>query len=108
VKFLAALLATVFCACALADDVPRPQLPPEALQTLALIAKGGPFPYRQDGSVFRNREGLLPARERGYYREYTVNTPGARDRGARRIVSGRGGELYYSEDHYRSLRRIRE
>jgi ribonuclease T1 len=83
-------------------------LPAEARQTLALIKAGGPFPYRQDGSVFGNREGLLPKRERGYYREYTVKTPGAKDRGARRIVAGRGAEYYYTDDHYRSFRRIIE
>ena len=81
-------------------------LPPEAQETLSRIEAGGPFPYRQDGRVFGNRERLLPQRERGYYREYTVKTPGARDRGARRIVAGRNGEYYYTEDHYRSFRRI--
>ncbi|THF63632.1 ribonuclease [Pseudothauera nasutitermitis] len=83
-------------------------LPPEALATLALIDAGGPFPYRKDGTVFQNREGLLPERPRGYYREYTVPTPGARDRGARRIVTGgRPPEVYYyTADHYRSFRRI--
>ncbi|HEY3074431.1 MAG TPA: ribonuclease domain-containing protein, partial [Burkholderiales bacterium] len=60
----------------------------------------------RDGAVFGNREGLLPRRSRGYYREYTVRTPGARDRGARRIVAGHDGELYYSDDHYRTFRRI--
>ena len=58
--------------------------------------------------MFGNREGLLPKRDRGYYREYTVTTPGTKDRGARRIISGRGGEYYYTEDHYRTFRRIRE
>jgi len=82
------------------------QLPPEARQTLALIRAGGPFPYPRDGIVFNNRESHLPRKERGYYREYTVPTPGVRQRGARRIVAGRGGELYYSDDHYRSFRRI--
>ncbi len=83
-------------------------LPPEAHATLALIQAGGPFPYRKDGTVFHNREGLLPERARGYYREYTVPTPGARDRGARRIVTGgRPPEVfYYTADHYRSFRRI--
>jgi len=81
-------------------------LPPEARQTLMLIRQGGPFPYAKDGSVFGNREGLLPKQPRGYYREYTVSTPGARDRGARRIVAGQGGEHYYTDDHYRSFRRI--
>lgn len=84
------------------------QLPPEAHDTLALIKAGGPYRYPQDGKTFHNREKVLPKRERGYYREFTVKTPGARDRGARRIVAGRGGEFYYTEDHYRSFRRIIE
>ena len=84
------------------------QLPPEARHTLALIRDGGPFPYGRDGVFFGNYERLLPRRERGYYREYTVATPGLKHRGARRIVAGRGGELYYTDDHYRSFRRIRE
>lgn len=83
-------------------------MPPEVRQTLELIKKGGPFPYSRDGSVFHNRENRLPARPRAYYREYTVPTPGARDRGARRIVAGRGGEYYYTQDHYRSFWRIQE
>ncbi|MBZ0125599.1 MAG: ribonuclease [Rhodocyclales bacterium] len=91
-------------------------LPGEARQTLALIKQGGPFPYRKDGSVFGNFERRLPARPRGYYREYTVPTTGSRDRGARRIVAGRGstgdvrtsGEYYFTNDHYRSFRKIRE
>jgi len=91
-----------------AGEIAMAQLPAEARQTLLLIRQGGPFPYGKDGSVFGNREGLLPQRQRGYYREYTVPTPGARDRGARRIVAGRGGDLWYSGDHYRSFRRIRE
>ena len=84
------------------------ELPPEAQRTVQLIRRGGPFPYERDGVVFGNFERLLPIRERGYYREYTVPTPGVRHRGARRIVTGRGGELYYTGDHYRSFRRIRE
>lgn len=83
-------------------------LPAEGRQTALLIRRGGPFPYERDGVVFGNFERLLPVRERGYYREYTVTTPGAKGRGARRIVSGRGGELYYSDDHYKSFRRILE
>jgi guanyl-specific ribonuclease Sa len=83
-------------------------LPPEATTTLAAIERGGPFPYDRDGSVFQNRERRLPDRPRGYYREYTVATPGARDRGARRIVAG--GQppevYYYTDDHYRSFRRV--
>ena len=82
-------------------------LPPEARTTLALIKKGGPFPYDRDGVVFGNRERLLPIAARGYYREYTVPTPGVKHRGARRIVAG-GGVHYYTSDHYRSFKRIRE
>ena len=82
------------------------QLPPEARSTLRLIERGGPFPYRKDGTVFGNRERLLPPNPRGYYREYTVPTPGSRDRGARRIVAGKQGERYYTADHYRSFKRI--
>jgi ribonuclease T1 len=82
------------------------QLPPEAAHTVALIRAGGPFPYDRDGVVFENREGLLPAEPSGYYREYTVPTPGASDRGARRIIEGSGGELYWTGDHYRSFERI--
>lgn len=84
------------------------QLPREAVRTLALIKQGGPFPYKRDGTVFGNRERRLPAHEQGYYREYTVPTPGAKDRGARRIVAGRKAEYYYTEDHYETFRRIRE
>ena len=83
-------------------------LPPEARHTLELIRKGGPYPFDRDGVVFGNRERLLPPRARSYYREYTVATPGLRHRGPRRIVEGRGGELYYTEDHYRTFRRISE
>ena len=92
-------------------------LPPEAQHTLHLIRRGGPFPYpRKDGSTFGNFEKRLPPQARGYYREYTVPTPGSRDRGARRIIAGSGrsgdvahsGEYYYTDDHYRSFRRIRE
>lgn len=86
-------------------------LPPEGQQTYRLIHQGGPFPYEKDGSVFGNRERLLPRQARGYYREYTVRTPGANHRGARRIVCG--GEVprspqacYYTEDHYASFRMI--
>jgi ribonuclease T1 len=103
-----AALALAFAASAWAGGIGLEALPPEARETLALVKAGGPFPYARDGTVFRNREGLLPARPRGYYREYTVRTPGARDRGARRIVAGKGGEYYYTHDHYRSFKRIRE
>jgi ribonuclease T1 len=78
-------------------------LPPEAKHTLDLIESDGPFPYDQDGVVFENREGLLPGRPKGYYREYTVETPGSDDRGARRIVTGAEGEIYYTDDHYDSF-----
>jgi ribonuclease T1 len=78
-------------------------LPPEAAATVALVEVGGPFPYRQDGATFQNREGLLPKRESGYYREYTVVTPGSADRGARRIVAGADGEMYWTADHYDSF-----
>ncbi|HTO49908.1 MAG TPA: ribonuclease domain-containing protein [Burkholderiales bacterium] len=88
-------------------EVPAAALPKEARETLALVKRGGPFRYKQDGATFGNFEKRLPVRARGYYHEYTVPTPGARDRGARRIVAG-GGEYYYTDDHYRSFRRIRE
>ena len=90
------------------EDIARAQLPFEARQTLELIERGGPYPYPRDGVVFNNFERLLPLRARGYYREYTVPTPGARGRGARRIVAGAHGERYYTDDHYRSFQRIRE
>lgn len=83
-------------------------LTPEARDTLALIARGGPYPYDQDDSVFFNREGILPERSTGYYREYTVDTPGSLDRGARRIVAGASGERYYTDDHYESFSLVRE
>ena len=90
------------------EVVAATQLPPEAARTIALIHQNGPFPYAKDGSVFGNREGLLPKQKRGYYREYTVKTPGSRTRGARRIIKGGGGELFYTDDHYNSFKRIRE
>ncbi len=87
-------------------------LPPEAVEVLRKIRRGGPFRYAKDGSVFGNRERLLPRQPRGYYTEYTVTTPGARDRGARRIIAGGNprvtSEFYYTRDHYRSFQRIRE
>jgi ribonuclease T1 len=87
------------------------ELPAEARETQSMIERGGPFPYRKDGSVFGNRERLLPRHPRGYYREYTVRTPGSPDRGARRIVCGgaeprRPHACYYTVDHYASFRRI--
>jgi ribonuclease T1 len=89
-------------------EIAAADLPGEARETILLIRKGGPFPFPRDGAVFGNFEKRLPAKARGYYREYTVRTPGARDRGARRIVAGKDGELYYTDDHYQSFRRIRE
>lgn len=91
-----------------AQDGRSDALPPEARATLRRILAGGPHPYRQDGSVFHNRERLLPPRARGWYREYTVDTPGEEDRGARRIVTGGRppAEFWYTADHYRSFRRI--
>ncbi|MGW1915073.1 ribonuclease domain-containing protein [Streptomyces sp. NPDC002076] len=88
------------------DTVQESQLPAEARRTLALIDRGGPFPYAKDGVVFGNFEGRLPRHQRGYYHEYTVRTPGSRDRGARRIVTGQGGEIYYTGDHYNSFRAV--
>jgi ribonuclease T1 len=90
-------------------DLPRvalADLPPEAADTVELIRSDGPFPYDRDGIVFENREGLLPHEGSGYYHEYTVPTPGAGDRGARRIIEGSGGQLYWTDDHYRSFERI--
>ena len=84
------------------------EVPPEGRATLKLIKCAGPFPYRKDGTIFQNRERHLPKRPKGYYKEYTVKTPGRRDRGARRIVAGARGELYYTSDHYRSFRLIQE
>jgi guanyl-specific ribonuclease Sa len=83
-------------------------LPREVAETLALIDRGGPFPYDRDGSTFQNREGLLPSRPRGFYREYTVPTPGSPDRGARRLVTGGDPPevYYYTDDHYRSFREL--
>lgn len=103
-----ALLTCLWTSNALAFSIAVSDLPPEAHATLARIKAGGPHPYPQDDRVFHNREKRLPPRERGYYREYTVKTPAARDRGPRRIVAGRGGEFYYTDDHYRSFRRIIE
>ena len=90
------------------DRIFTANLPFEARQTLALIKQGGPFPYERDGIVFGNFEKRLPLRPRGYYREYTVKTPWRRDRGPRRIVAGQNDEYYYTDDHYRSFRRIVE
>jgi ribonuclease T1 len=86
--------------------VPVDQLPDEGIDTLELIAAGGPFPYAKDGSTFNNREGLLPQQARGFYAEYTVITPGEDDRGARRIVGGDDGARFYTADHYSSFREV--
>lgn len=91
-------------------------LPPEAHATLALIHKGGPFPFKRDGITFENREYRLPPQPRGYYHEYTVSTPGAGNRGARRLIAGEGakadvrisGEYYYSDDHYKTFSKVVE
>lgn len=88
--------------------VPATRLPIEAQETLRLIRAGGPFPYAKDGTVFANRERILPLRPRGFYREYTVPTPGSRDRGPRRLVTGGRSEVYWTPDHYRSFSRVSE
>ena len=84
-------------------EVKASDLPAEARQTLALIARGGPYPYSRDDATFGNLERILPRRSSGYYKEYTVRTPGESDRGARRIVAGQVGEKYYTPDHYNSF-----
>ena len=88
------------------DDALPAYLPPEAHETLRLIARGGPFPYPQDGSVFGNRERRLPGKPRGYYHEYTVDTPGLNHRGTRRIITGGQPPViyYYTDDHYDTFR----
>jgi ribonuclease T1 len=92
--------------------VTKAQLPAESAETLRLIKAGGPFPFGEDGVLFRNSAGLLPAHPRGYYHAYTVRTPGATDRGLRRIVCGgprkQTGECYYTDDYYASFKRIAE
>jgi ribonuclease T1 len=108
VAFAFALFAAADAAALSPGEVRVADLPREARVTLALIKAGGPFPHEQDARAFGNREGHLPRERRGYYREYTVHTPGRRDRGARRIVAGKPGEYYYTEDHYRTFRRIIE
>jgi len=121
VRWRAALAALVLAfaltpaTCALAQrttlnvtEIRIAALPPEARQTIALIRKGGPFPYAKDGAIFGNREAMLPKQRRGYYHEYTVKTPGVRARGARRIIWGAGGEFYYTDDHYSHFQRVRE
>ena len=92
-------------------EVALVDLPREAQQVYTLVGRGGPFPYDRDGVVFGNRERLLPAKPRGYYHEYTVRTPGVNNRGGRRLVCGgkktAPDACYYTEDHYRSFRKIR-
>ncbi|MFK7966242.1 MAG: ribonuclease domain-containing protein [Burkholderiaceae bacterium] len=94
------------------NTIAEASLPVQAKQTLTLIRQGGPFPYKKDGTVFQNREKRLPQKERGYYREYTVDTPGLNHRGARRIVAGgprkAPNRMYYTDDHYDSFRLIAE
>jgi ribonuclease T1 len=89
-------------------EVRESALPAEARNTLALIRAGGPYRYSQDNQTFGNFERILPRKDRGYYREYTVPTPGESDRGARRIVAGDDGEKYYTDDHYETFRFIAE
>ncbi len=90
--------------------VRRADLPRQGIETYALIFQGGPFPYDKDGTVFGNRERILPSKTRGYYREYTVKTPASRNRGAKRIVCGgpvtQPDACYYTADHYASFRKI--
>ena len=89
-------------------EISLSSLPPEARDTLRLIKQGGPFAYPRDGVVFGNFEKRLPKKQRGYYHEYTVKTPGARNRGARRIICGNPSECYYTGDHYQTFKLIRE
>lgn len=107
-RFLLLLLLSGFWGLAQAQEIARADLPREAHATLQLIAQGGPFPHRRDGVVFQNREKLLPREAHGFYREYTVSTPGVRHRGARRIVCGAAvpQTCYYTADHYQSFRKI--
>ena len=91
-----------------AGEIRASQLPAEARTTLALIHRGGPFPYARDGALFANREAALPFQRRGYYHEYTVKTPHVRTRGARRIIAGADGDFWYTDDHYTHYWRILE
>lgn len=90
------------------DTIAESKLPKQAKEVLGLIRAGGPYKYEQDDKTFQNREGILPSQKRGYYREYTVETPGSDDRGARRIIGGREGDRYWTDDHYDSFRQIQE
>lgn len=112
VRTLLVLCLAGLLGLAQAQEIAGADLPPEARETLRLIARGGPFPHKRDGIVFNNFEQLLPSQPRGHYREYTVPTPGLSHRGARRIVCGgqpptRPAACYYTADHYRSFRQIR-
>jgi ribonuclease T1 len=104
----AGVAAAVTAAEPRTDGTQRASLPREATATLRAIEQGGPFPYNRDGVVFQNREHRLPERPRGYYHEYTVETPGSTDRGARRIIAGGNPPeaYYYTDDHYRSFRPV--
>lgn len=112
------LLTAVFCLNVWAkgpapfSEIAVADLPAEARHTLQMIKEGRPMPYPKDGAVFGNYEGVLPKQKRGYYHEYTVKTPGARNRGARRIVTGgETGPLrqyFYTDDHYASFKRIKD
>jgi ribonuclease T1 len=117
-KWVFLLACLLLSATVLAKGVPGvgevayADLPKEAQSTLGLVKQGGPFPYEKDGVVFGNYENALPKQKRGYYHEYTVPTPRARNRGARRIIAGgaprASGEYYYTDDHYQSFRKIQE
>ena len=111
------LVATVATGSLWAADVSLADLPREAKTTYALVKQGGPFPYSKDGVTFGNFEGNLAKKKRGYYREYTVPTPGAKNRGARRIVCGAGeaqwqrnapDACFYTADHYQTFQKIKE
>ena len=113
-RLLALLCVSLALSATARDGSPDPaiavtDLPPEARETLRLIDRGGPYPFRRDGVVFKNLEQRLPLKQHGYYREYTVATPGSRDRGARRIITGEQppAVFYYTDDHYRSFRRVK-
>ncbi|WP_371405024.1 ribonuclease [Kribbella sp. NBC_00662] len=104
--------STHFVVPAAIDTCALSSLPSQAADTLDLIHSGGPFPYRQDGTVFQNREGILPDESSSYYHEYTVKTPGSSDRGARRLIGGGATtdpeHLYYTGDHYASFCEVDE
>jgi ribonuclease T1 len=112
-RFIVGLLLACAFGLSQAQDIARADLPPEGRKVMTLIEAGGPFPYKRDGIVFRNFERRLPIEKRGYYREYTVRTPGLSHRGARRIVCGgwetrRPDACYYTADHYHSFRKVVE